>query len=156
MNHPRRTPLPATILLGLTVALALAGCGRATGAAAPVATIDTTPIRYSLTAADGQRLDATEQTLADQPAITASAARAKASAAVPNAARATAVATRYVALTLDSDKTTRNVWLVTYSGVEFTPGGCSCHADLTTPNTVVAVDGQTGAIALIFGREDQQ
>jgi len=149
------TLLFTTILLGLV--LALGGCSRPpvpVAATAPNVAANTTPAKRTLTTADGHRLDVVEQPLAERPTITATAARTQADKAVPNAAKATAVEARYIALTLQADNVTRNVWLVTYNGVEFSPSGCTCHVDMTTPNTVGAVDGQTGAVALSFGADD--
>lgn len=159
MKRTPSTTFIMTLVLGLALALVLGGCGRApdsTAATAPSVAANATPTKRTLTAVDGQRLDVVEQPLAGHPAITATAAQTQADKSVPNAAKATAVEARYVALTLDTDKTTRNVWLVTYSGVEFSPSGCTCHVDMTTPNTVVAVDGQTGAVTLYFGADDEQ
>jgi hypothetical protein len=155
MKRMTGATLFTTILLGLV--LALGGCSRPSGpvaATAPSVTANTTPTKRAVTTADGQRLDVVEQPLAERPTITATAARTQADKAVPNAAKATAVEARYIALTLQADNVTRNVWLVTYNGVEFSPSGCTCHVDMTTPNTVVAVDGQTGAVALSFGADD--
>ena len=71
-----------------------------------------------------------------------------------NSAKATAVEARYIALTLQTDNVAHDVWLITYHGVEFSPSGCTCHVDMTTANSVVAIDGQTGAVAFYFGADD--
>jgi hypothetical protein len=157
MKRVSSASLITTILLGLVLALALGGCSRPPGSAAetaPSIAANTTPVKRTLTGADGQRLDVVEQPLAERPPITATAARTQADKAVPNAAKATAVEVRYIALTLQTDNVTRKVWLITYNGVEFSPSGCTCHVDMTTANTIIAVDGQTGAVALYFGADD--
>lgn len=152
MSTMTRAALVVGLALTVVAALILGGCGPTP---APSAAPPPAQIRRAFTAADGQRLDAIEQPLAARPAITAEAARAQADRAVANAAGATAVAARYVALTLENERATHNVWLVTYSGAEFVPSGCTCHVDGAVPNTVVAVDGQTGAVTLIFGADDE-
>jgi hypothetical protein len=148
MLGARKGPLLTVIALALLVA-ALGGCGRVPSGQASAA-------HRSLVAADGQRLDAVEKPLSERPAISEAAARTQAAQVVTDVQAATAIQSRFVALTLETEKTTRNVWLVTYSGVAFTPNGCTCHVSGETPNTIVAVDGQTGAVVLLFGADDEQ
>ncbi len=148
MFGARKALLLAFIALALVIA-ALGGCGRVPAGQASAA-------HRSLVAADGQRLDAVEKPLSERPAISEATARIQAAQVIADAQAATAIQARFVALTLETDQTTRRVWLVTYSGVAFAPNGCTCHVSGETPNTIVAVDGQTGAVVLLFGADDEQ
>ena len=148
MLGARKATLLKIIALALAVA-ALGGCGRVPAGQAVAA-------HRSLVAVDGQRLDAVEKPLAERPAISEATARTQAAQAVADVQAATAIQARFVALTLETEQTTRRVWLVTYSGVAFAPSGCTCHVNGETPNTIVAVDGQTGAVVLLFGADDEQ
>lgn len=136
----------AALLLALVV---LSGCGASPDR-------QTAAAQRAIVTADGQRLQAGEAPAAARPAIDEAAARALAVAAVPGAAQASAVRARFVALTLEIEPAARQVWLVTYAGVPFVPEGCACHGDNATANTVVAVDGQTGAVVLLFGAVDER
>jgi hypothetical protein len=59
-----------------------------------------------------------------------------------------------VSLTNDVGQVTmtpRQVWLVTYDGVAYAASPtCSCHM-VTTPNTTVLVDAQSGQVLIAFG-----
>lgn len=112
-------------------------------------------IRRAIVTADGQRLQAVEAPAASRPAIGEALARSQAAQAVPGAARVATVRARFVSLTLETEPAARQVWLITYAGVPFVPEGCACHGDNATANTVVAVDGQTGAVVLLFGAANE-
>ena len=145
--RPRGLPALATVALLLILAATLGGCGRVPEARAAAT-------RLTLVAADGQRLDATATALGERPAIPEATARTQAALALPNSGKATAVQARFVALTLGTEQTARHVWLITYRDVPFAPTGCTCHVDETIADTVVAIDGQTGASTMVFGTEE--
>ncbi len=134
----------ATVAVLLLLTSALGGCVRAQDARTP-------PPRLTLVAADGQRFDATETVLTEQPAISEVTARERAALALTDSKKATAVQAHFVALTLGTEETARHVWLITYSGVPFAVSGCTCHVDSATANSVVAIDVQSGASTMIFG-----
>lgn len=138
-------PLAALLVLALAL---LSGCGV-------VANQQPTETRRAIVTADGQRLQAVEAPATGQPAVAEATARAQAIEAAPGAGQASAIRARFVSLTLETEPAARQVWLVTYAGVPFVPEGCACHGDNATANTVVAVDGQTGAVVLLFGSGDE-
>lgn len=135
------------IALTLMVAVLLGSCGRV-----PNGRVAET--HHTLIAADGQRLEALETAIAERPVITEGTARARAAQAIIGAEEATDIQSRFVSLTLATDHVVRRVWLVTYLGVPFEPDGCTCHDNHATANTIVAIDGQTGEVVLIFGDGD--
>ncbi len=136
----------ATVALLLILISALDGCVRVQDGRTP-------PPHLTLVAADGQRFDATETVLTEQPAISEAAARARAAQALTGSGKATAVQADFVALTLGTEGTPRHVWLITYSGVPFTYSGCTCHVDSATVDSVVVIDVQPGVSTMIFGVE---
>jgi hypothetical protein len=147
-----RARLDVAVVLAV-VLLWLGGCGQSMSP--PSASQPTTAIRRSLFAADGQQLQAIESPATTRPAISEGVARSRAAQAVPGATQASAVQARFVALTLETESAARQVWLVTYIGVPFVPSGCTCHVTAEPDDTVVAVDGQTGAVVLLFGATDE-
>lgn len=131
-------------LLGLL----LAGCGLVSA---------TTPVTRPIVTADGELRQIEERPPAGSPAIDEATARRQAAPYVAGAPQATAVQARFVALTLATDRQAWNfqarpVWLVTYAGVPFMPEGCACHTP-PTANTVVALDGHTGELVLVYGSD---
>jgi hypothetical protein len=133
-------PLLAALLLGLL----LAACGPN----------GDQPVVHQLVTIDGVARQAEERPVSEPPALDEAAARQRAAPYVPEAAQATAVQARYVALTLaDQPIQERPVWLVTFVGAPLEPEGCDCHGPLAA-STVIALDGQTGALVLVAGSDE--
>lgn len=98
--------------------------------------------------------------------ISSDQAKALAAKHVRDAAGALGSSARYVKLTLRStdgevafNVQAHPVWLVTFEGLGYQPpttGGatCSCDPLYARPNTVVALDAQTGKLIALYGTND--
>lgn len=137
-------------LVGVVLLAAVLGCS------APAAT----PIAVTVTLGDGSVDTATLLPGEGTPALSEAQARAEAGRYLSGLQQATAVAARYVRLTIPSQTAVtdhrsidqRAVWLVSYAGVVFSgPSQCECTAISTQPNTSVALDAATGQLVSSFG-----
>ena len=140
-------------MLGLALLLMLltSGCGRPVG--------EQPPVVWQIVTGDGEVRRLEERPATATPAIDEAAARARAVEHVPAAARSAPVQARFVTLTMASDREiwnfqARPAWLITYSGVTFIPEACACQGRAQPANTVVALDGRTGDLVLVYGAEE--
>ena len=126
------------------------------GCSAPTAT----PTAVTITLGDGSVDTATLLPGVGTPALSEAQARAEADRYLNGLQQATAVAARYVRLTIPSQTAVidhrsideRAVWLVSYAGVVFSgPSQCECTAISAQPNTSVALDAASGQLVASFG-----
>jgi hypothetical protein len=101
-----------------------------------------------------------------QPAVAESQAIKLAESAVPSSTGSTGIQSQYVRLTIRGGDgqvirgiDARPAWLITFKGVGYTPPGtsgsvCSCSMVYGRPNTLAALDAQTGAIIARMGVSD--
>jgi hypothetical protein len=149
-------------LAGAFLSLGLLACAKlGVGAAAPAVA----PVRQNILV-DQQVLSMEWVPGTGSPAIDQAKAEALAATYLSGASQATHVDPRYVQLTLrDADGKVsggvqaRPAWLVTYTGVAYTPGGtsasvCACATLYQRPNTVVSLDAQTGALITLLGSDN--
>ena len=139
-------------LVPAVLIVALLGVGCSAREAAPVS--------VTVTLGDGSVETATLLPGVGTPALTEAQARAEAGKYLSGPQRATAVAARYVRLTLPSHTAVsdhgsiheRAVWLVSYANVGFSgPPQCECAAISAQPDTSVALDAANGQLVASFG-----
>jgi hypothetical protein len=129
------------------VALAI-GCGRPDAAAPPV-------VRQIVTS-DGVARRMEEAATVARPTIDEAAALTRAAEHMPPKTDRATARPRFAAISMTSDQAAWNfqarpVWLVTYPSAPFITENCACQGRPELAATVVAIDGATGALVIVYG-----
>lgn len=159
---PRRSLALTAVFLGIAVALCIVESSDVSLASAT----PTQPVTRTSAVIDQQVIWLETVPGNGSPSIGNDPAVVLAKLAVPTGASSTDSRSSYVYLTLrDTDGAlvrgiqSRPVWLVTLTGVGYSPPGtsnsvCACASTYNRPNTMAALDARTGKLIVVVGVEN--